>query len=72
MILDSQTRVTTLNQTGARFVLCPLLYKFMTMTAMMTDSDVIVITTQRYIPENVLKVTDVLETQREMKYFDSD
>lgn len=48
--LESQLRVRIRSHAGARFVLCPLLYRFITMTAIITDNDVIVITTHKYIP----------------------
>lgn len=55
--VDIHFNIRVLSHIGALLVFIPLLYKLITITAIITDRDVIVMTTHKYIPEiKIIKV----------------
>lgn len=56
--LEANSKISFLSHFGARLVFIPRLYRLMTMTAIITDTEVIVMTRHRYIPA-IIKETEV-------------
>ena len=58
--LASQWRQVVTSQRGACLIFRPRWYRFVTTTAIITDTDVIVITMHRYTPAKIVKITCVV------------